>query len=466
MLLFSVSVRPVKAPVTIIVPDDYSTIQAAINAASDGDTIYVRNGTYYENVVLNKSVALVGENAQDTIINGTNGTAVTITTDSVNVTGFTITNCECGVSLLYSNSSIVSGNNITNSWEGIDLYSSFGNVLSGNIVTANDVYGIWLNSSSGNNTLSDNDVTANNCDGIELDSSSGNVLSGNNLTANYCGVDLSSSSGNRIFHDDFLNNTSQASVSNSTDTWDDGYPSGGNYWSDYHGTDLFSGPYQNLTGSDGIGDTPYVIDANNSDNYPLMDPYSAGLLSVTISPESVTLYISQSQLFSSVVSGGALPYSYQWYLNGTPVLAATLNEWNFNPARSGSYSVFLQITDGTGQVAQSGIATVAVARQLGVSISPVHAWILTGQSITLTSTVWGGYTPYSYQWYLNGTSVQGATLANWTFNATESGTYLVWLVLTDANMITTQSYTTSISVTIPESNVGSSGGSRESPLAD
>jgi hypothetical protein len=52
--------------------------------------------------------------------------------------------------------------------------------------------------------------------------------------------------------------------------WDDGYPSGGNYWSDYAGVDEKSGPGQNLTGSDGIGDTHYIIDGNNRDRYPLM----------------------------------------------------------------------------------------------------------------------------------------------------------------------------------------------------
>jgi hypothetical protein len=56
--------------------------------------------------------------------------------------------------------------------------------------------------------------------------------------------------------------------------WDNGYPSGGNYWSDYNGTDLYSGPYQNVTGSDGIGDKPYVIYANNTDDYPLMGMFS------------------------------------------------------------------------------------------------------------------------------------------------------------------------------------------------
>jgi nitrous oxidase accessory protein NosD len=57
-------------------------------------------------------------------------------------------------------------------------------------------------------------------------------------------------------------------------TWDDGYPSGGNYWSNYTGIDEYSGPSQNETGSDGIGDTPYVIDENNTDRYPLMAPFS------------------------------------------------------------------------------------------------------------------------------------------------------------------------------------------------
>jgi hypothetical protein len=56
--------------------------------------------------------------------------------------------------------------------------------------------------------------------------------------------------------------------------WDVDYPSGGNYWSDYGGVDVYSGPYQNETGSDGIGDTPYILDENNIDHYPLMNYYT------------------------------------------------------------------------------------------------------------------------------------------------------------------------------------------------
>jgi len=57
--------------------------------------------------------------------------------------------------------------------------------------------------------------------------------------------------------------------------WDDGYPSGGNYWSNYTDVDLSSGAYQNVTGSDGIGDALHIMDANNTDNYPLMGMFSS-----------------------------------------------------------------------------------------------------------------------------------------------------------------------------------------------
>ena len=58
------------APNTITVPDDYSSIQAAINAANAGDIVYVRNGTYYELVEVNKTISLVGENKDATVIDG------------------------------------------------------------------------------------------------------------------------------------------------------------------------------------------------------------------------------------------------------------------------------------------------------------------------------------------------------------------------------------------------------------
>jgi parallel beta-helix repeat protein len=164
----------------------------------------------------------------------------------------------------------LSGNNVTaNSNDGIDLYSSSGDVLSGNKVAANGYDGVYLTFSY-NNTLSGNNITANSV-GIDLESScDNNTLSGNNVTANsFYGIYLYSSSSNRIFNNDFSNNTQQTSVSSSTNTWDDGYPSGGNYWSDYRTT------YPNAVENDSsaIWNASYVIGSNNTDRYPLMGPF-------------------------------------------------------------------------------------------------------------------------------------------------------------------------------------------------
>jgi len=80
-----------------------------------------------------------------------------------------------------------------------------------------------------------------------------------------------------------------------------------------------------------------------------------------------------------------------------------------------------------------------VPSPLSVSISPLSASIPVGQPVTFTSTVSGGYTPYTYQWYLNDTQVSGATMNNWTFTPTTLGTYIVHLKVTDAYNSTVQS---------------------------
>jgi hypothetical protein len=104
----------------------------------------------------------------------------------------------------------------------------------------------------------------------------------NNIVSNRLGIYFGYSSGsNTIYHNNFANNSQQVSISAISppawpNVWDDGYPSGGNYWSDYKGTDLKSGQYQNVTGSDGIGDTSYTIEGFMSglDNCPLMGLFS------------------------------------------------------------------------------------------------------------------------------------------------------------------------------------------------
>lgn len=127
---------------------------------------------------------------------------------------------------------------------------------------------------SDNNVIDSNILANNSYEGIEFTYSSGNTFTGNTVINNSYGVS-SVSCNNTLYHNNFINNVNldyrNASLS-IINVWDNGYPSGGNYWDKYNGTDFYSGPYQNETGSDGIGDTPYVIDENNIDDYPLMVP--------------------------------------------------------------------------------------------------------------------------------------------------------------------------------------------------
>ena len=100
--------------------------------------------------------------------------------------------------------------------------------------------------------------------------SSTNYIRNNDIIDNEIGINVKNAEDNWIFHNNIINNTIQA-CNEGNNTWDDGYPSGGNYWSDYTGFDVYFGPAQDLAGNDGIGDTPYVFDFAQ-DNYPLMEP--------------------------------------------------------------------------------------------------------------------------------------------------------------------------------------------------
>jgi|GEM_PF-5629410 len=114
----------------------------------------------------------------------------------------------------------------------------------------------------------------------------------------------------------------------------------------------------------------------------------------------------------------------------------------------GNYTVTLNITDSEGlwDVEQKQIEVKAPPPPLKVSISPTSASMLLGQSVTFTSTVSGGYTPYTYQWYLNGNPVSGATSDTWTFTPTTSGIFYVYLKVTDDKGNTAQSDTARITV--------------------
>ena len=193
---------------------------------------------------------------------------------AVTVEGQNISGGIVGVEIGFS-----SGNNIINNhWLGIFLQYSSNNTVNNNTIY-NSSDGIQLYHSS-NNTISNN-TASNNYDGIYLYSSSNNTISNNNASNNHRGLVLYSSSNNRIYHNNFINNTEQAYDYDGNNYWNASYPTGGNYWSDYNGTDEYSGPNQDIYGSDGIGDTPYTNIGGGTganDSYPLMHPVSLNIL--------------------------------------------------------------------------------------------------------------------------------------------------------------------------------------------
>jgi len=259
---------------TVRVPQDYPTIQAAINAVQPEGTILVSNGTYKENIVItNKTLQLIGENKNNTIIEGAvNGTVELVNATNVLIKGFTIKNIgnaakNFPIRLHFANKNRIEDCNLIapSPYSGVWLEWSHGNTIKDNNITNNGDYGVYLFEAD-NNTIADNTIATDN--GIlfstycENNTVTGNII----ITSNKTALHLYTCSNNTFYHNSFINMTRPVFSIDSVNFWDNGFLEG-NYWSAYGGS-------FNLT--TGIGLTPYVIDANNQDDYPLMKPYVLG----------------------------------------------------------------------------------------------------------------------------------------------------------------------------------------------
>jgi parallel beta-helix repeat protein len=243
-----------------------------------------------------------------------------------------------GIYLSDSNHTSISGNNVTNNGLGINLNSASNyNSVSSNNITANGQSGLWLYESDYNSIIGNN-IAENEENGVMLSWSSNNGIVGNYITNNgyyhipmfrYSGIYLYDSSNNVICHNDFVNNKYQVNAENSVNDWDSGYPSGGNYWSNYTGVD---------SDHDGMGDTPYTIDLDNTDSHPLMGMFSdfnaTSEYSVqTICNSSITDFHSKGTSINFNVTGedgtagfcriciptALMNVTYEVFINGTEV---------------------------------------------------------------------------------------------------------------------------------------------------
>jgi len=190
-------------PSTINVPYDYPTIQEAINNANPGDIIFVSKGIYDESIVINKSITLIGEDRENTIIDGkATGNVISIRASSVNINGFTIENSSpvigCGIFIERSEDVIVCNNNVVNNGIGIQITFCSKSQIYENTISANYM-GIQIFYSSSNNTIYRNAI-CNNDFGIYIYYYSiGNLFYENEIYGNERGIYLSLYCNNNFF---------------------------------------------------------------------------------------------------------------------------------------------------------------------------------------------------------------------------------------------------------------------------
>ena len=207
------------------------------------------------------------------------------------------------------------------------------------------------------------------------------LAKGNTLAGNMVGINLDGSASTLVHHNNLLNNTLQAvDQRGGPNVWDDGYPSGGNYWTNYQGVDQCGGPNQDqCTTPDGLGDTPYPIGPESGrDRYPLMILPGSG--SDTIPPGVAITSPASGAVFTTVpilVQGGAADSESgirrtEVRLNGgTWVVATGVSSWSLSVILApGPNVIEARSFDHAGNI--SPIASVLVTYQTAVLESVVQ----------------------------------------------------------------------------------------------
>jgi len=350
------------------VPDDYPTIQEAVDAALFGETVFVKAGTYYEQVLIGKQLTIQGENRNTTMVvgNGTgdnNNKVFYLNSDNVTVIGFKITNGYYGIYSINSDNSNIQDCEIFGNHIGLRANWDENNVVSNNEVHDNTGAGIWFDSMK--SSIIENNIIYNNGEGIYVGYAANyNIVRNNIIENNTRGIRVGSNfcvTGNKVYHNDFFENTTQVETGNGHTIWDDGYPSGGNFWSDYTGEDVYKGTSQDLSGNDGIGDTPYMIyDACENityDRYPQMDPLNTTNQPPSINADQSAVNVDEGQ---PAANSGSLNDPDQDVLTLTASVGTVIDNgdgswsWSFaaNDGPAESQTVTITADDGNGGIAE------------------------------------------------------------------------------------------------------------------
>ena len=463
------------APKTWVVDDDgpadFHTIQEAINAASGGDTISVRNGTYYEHLIINKTLQLIGEDRNATIIDGEYkdppemvGSVVLVVANNLKMSGFTIQHCRAGGNAICQDNYVnmtFSGNIITGCNEGIRILHSSGNIISDNIIQ-DCYYNTGLGFNWAYNNIVYGNIIANGNVGIGGNHWN-NTFYNNTIRDNeggWAGWGISDNFyGCVFFHNNIINNGHQVYNTNpNSNIWDDGYPSGGNYWSDYPGTDA---------NADGIGDTPYVIDQQNIDHYPLMSTFPSP--SESMAPVADFTWSPPDPIANETITLDASISKNGW--NGTSSIPISNYSWDFGDnstsngqvvthaySTTGNFTVRLNVTD-----IQGLWNTTEKQVQVGQQRAPLGSFVMNPETAHVNDVVefnasgsisgWNGTHEnpiVSYTWDFgdgNGTSSVESTINH---SYAEAGVFNVTLTVSDSGNVNS-SFSRAVLVIMPTS---------------
>ena len=301
-----------------------------------------------------------------------------VSCNDITVNGLTLTKNVQGLLLASTTDSTITECEISYNYAGVMLFASSNNELGQNVITGN-TRGIQLSMFSSNNKIFSNTIKDNR-GGMFLFNSSQNTITSNNITDNdNYGIAFSASSYNMLRSNYFSNaiqvydaNSYDSTVNPSVNTWSVTYPVGGNYWSDYTGVDVKSGSGQDQAGSDQIGDTPYVIDSRNKDDYPLMPFGSPPAVSI-VSPLNKTYTATSVSLDFTVNEGTTwIGYSLDGKTNATIEEETTLTNLAY-----GVHSITLYATGTDGKTAASETVYFTTSKgSTTTTAEPFPTWIL------------------------------------------------------------------------------------------